>query len=151
MIPIPLPKKHSMKIVAKSYKIQRVEAGTIEFELDETQPTCLNGRSGGSSYVAAFIPEWGDEWATNENGETVRTGRRLSGFNVISSTVEREGRMFLSVGFLSDWDTLKRTFVSLPHSEDILNWFTGDGEEYNHIPTSFEEFLTTLQKWRKIN
>ena len=139
-----------MKITSENYTFEKKVTGTTEFELDELNPTYLSGRSGGSSYVTAFIPEWYDSYDL-VNDEMVKSGRRLSGFKVISSTSEREGRCFLSAGSMTDWSYLARELKSLPHGEDILNWFIDEGEKYNHKVCTETDFLDTIRKWRIVN
>lgn len=140
-----------MKITSETYTFEKKVTGTIEFELDELNPTYLSGRSGGSSYVAVFIPEWYDAHDL-VNDTLVNTGdRRLSGFTVISSTDRREGRCHLSAGSMTDWSYLSRELKSLPHGEDILNWFIDEGEKYNHRVCTETDFLNIIRKWRIVN
>ena len=141
-----------MKITSSIYKVEKVVTGTKEFELDDNNPTYLNGKSGGSYYVAAFIPQWIDDWDINSGGDQRLSGiKRFLGFHVISSTREREGRIFLSIGSMNDWSYLDRELRSIPHGEDILNWFTDTGEAYHHQVSDELVFLATIREWRKLN
>jgi len=141
-----------MKISSQIFKFEKVVTGTKEFELDDQNSTFLKGKSGGSVYVAAFYPEWIDEWVQDSGGEyKISDTKRFSGFLLISSTREREYRSFLSAGSMNDWSYLQRELKQFPHGEDILNWFTDFGEKYNHVVTTEDNFLTVIREWRKIN
>jgi len=137
-----------MKIVSNTYRFEKVVSGTIELELDENNPTYLKGRAGGSSYVAAIIPQYYAE-LKSVGKRIVETGKQvLSGFVLISSTREKEGRIMLSAGSINDWRYLAGEIKAVPHGEDILNWFTDDGEKYTHVVCSESDFMDQIKEWR---
>lgn len=139
-----------MKIISNTYKFEKICTGTLEFELNETDPTFLYGRSGGSSYVAAFYPNWIDEYTLHGDNIVKSDKKILSGFLVISSTYDSERRGFLSVGSLLDWKYICNEIKPFPHGEDILNWFTSSGENYTHEIITKKLFLSTIRKWCRI-
>mgnify|MGYP003419313761 CR=1 FL=1 len=138
-----------MKITSEIYKFEKVVNGTVEIEIDDQNPTYISGRAGGDSYVACFIPRWcpkhekvWDKW--------VEDGVQLLGFTVIACNSDREARVQISESHLKSWHEFKQELKPLPHAEDIINFFTGEGEEYNHRVCTEESFREQLAKWRMI-
>jgi hypothetical protein len=125
-----------MKIISEITKFERTVVGTKEFELDEKNPTYLKGRSGGSDYVAALLPINND----------------FRGMTLITSTENREGRLDLYPHHFSDWNLLSAEVKSLPHGEDILNWFVEQGmDRRTCYRVTDMDFKTQIRAWRRIN
>lgn len=140
-----------MKFTSEITKFEKTVIGTHEFEIDDVNPTYLMGRSGGSSYVCAIIPEYCDKSIKDENDDWVESGDKIFlGFIIISSTKSTEYRLKLQPGELTDFRRMSSEIHTLPHGEDIINYFLNKGEGYNHQITTKKNFLQTIREWRII-
>lgn len=138
-----------MQIEIIKYAYPKTIVGTQTIEIDDKNITYLQGRSGGSNYVACIIPNWhpqiGDVY-----GDFVQVGEYLSSFTFISCTEKREARVNISLYNMKDDIWLNSELKHLPHGEDIKNFFTDDGEKYNHRLCTKEFFDEQIKKWRII-
>ncbi len=138
-----------MQIKVNKYDYPKTIVGTQIIELDDKKNTYIKGRSGGSDYVACIIPIYypiiGDVY-----GEFQQVGEQLGAFTFISSTREREGRVNITLSSISDEAWFKSELRSIPHGEDIMDYFLEIGEDYEHNNCTEEYFNDQIKKWRII-
>lgn len=138
-----------MKFRTNTYKLERIITGTKEIELSDTSTKYIMGRSGGDSYVACIIPEVRPTQILERTGREPITIGGLIGYYFISRNDSNEGKIFVSIPDLQDWERTKERLKILPHYEDIINYvLNGEGDEQKIC--SQEYFESQLKSFRKL-